>query len=360
MTSHLKNSFLLHFLHTIMTFRRTISGKFPDFSTLVPESWCARSAINVRVYQQVPAGIIRRYLMQYVQVEMGLIREKNTRTIRIRNWTGNVNDNWAVRSCILILCDRSLRDGAALWWSLPCGEVLEHKSAIKIFCPSAVRRTLSGDVLMFFKENEDFETKNAQIGSFLWPEKNKLENTKNANISELPSCVFSPGQYVFVRLFELRFAPSSTLFAFRCYITISARRGQSARARKREKRRREEVVYISPRHFAICIQPFLTKATVVCDCNGRIIGLNPKYPGRTHDAFIWSNSLVREHMEKNYAEGDKRSFLLGDSGYPLQPWLLTPYRATEPGSAEERYQDSFVKVRCGVEQCIGRLKGAYR
>ncbi|CAB0018587.1 unnamed protein product, partial [Nesidiocoris tenuis] len=30
-----------------------------------------------------------------------------------------------------------------------------------------------------------FETKNAQIGPFLWPEKNKIENTKNANISEV-------------------------------------------------------------------------------------------------------------------------------------------------------------------------------
>ncbi|CAB0003523.1 unnamed protein product [Nesidiocoris tenuis] len=34
-------------------------------------------------------------------------------------------------------------------------------------------------------KNEDFETKNAQIGSFLRPEKNKIENTKNANISEV-------------------------------------------------------------------------------------------------------------------------------------------------------------------------------
>ncbi|CAA9997508.1 unnamed protein product, partial [Nesidiocoris tenuis] len=31
--------------------------------------------------------------------------------------------------------------------------------------------------------SSDFETKNAQIGPFLWPEKNKIENTKNANIS---------------------------------------------------------------------------------------------------------------------------------------------------------------------------------
>ncbi|KYN28489.1 hypothetical protein ALC57_02101 [Trachymyrmex cornetzi] len=33
-------------------------------------------------------------------------------------------------------------------------------------------------------------------------------------------------------------------------------------------------------------------------------------------------------------------FLLGDSGYPLRPWLLTPIINAEVNSPEERYNRS--------------------
>ncbi|BES91262.1 harbinger transposase derived 1 [Nesidiocoris tenuis] len=79
---------------------------------------------------------------------------------------------------------------------------------------------------------------------------------------------------------------------------------------------------------------------IVCDCNVRIIGLNPKYPGRTHDAFIWSNSLVREHMEKNNAEGDKRSFLLDTANTLRQDekdvWAAVTLAEVSCGASEPR------------------------
>lgn len=51
---------------------------------------------------------------------------------------------------------------------------------------------------------------------------------------------------------------------------------------------------------------------------------------------------------------------LGDSGYPLRPWLQTPIRDAIPGSAENRYNDAFKKARSLIERCNGLLKMRFR
>ncbi|KAJ8932844.1 hypothetical protein NQ314_014403, partial [Rhamnusium bicolor] len=48
--------------------------------------------------------------------------------------------------------------------------------------------------------------------------------------------------------------------------------------------------------------------------------------------------------------------LLGDSGYPLEPWLLVPIVDAPPGTQEARYTDLHCHVRNIVERCIGVLK----
>lgn len=46
----------------------------------------------------------------------------------------------------------------------------------------------------------------------------------------------------------------------------------------------------------------------------------------------------------------------GDSGFPNQPWLLTPVLQPQAGSPEERYNTSLRSAR----NCIGVLKGRFR
>uniref|UniRef100_A0A224YV14 Nuclease HARBI1 n=1 Tax=Rhipicephalus zambeziensis TaxID=60191 RepID=A0A224YV14_9ACAR len=51
----------------------------------------------------------------------------------------------------------------------------------------------------------------------------------------------------------------------------------------------------------------------------------------------------------------------GDSGYPLEPWLLVPVPGEPPEhTAEGRFNAEHITVRSIVERCIGMLKIRFR
>lgn len=62
----------------------------------------------------------------------------------------------------------------------------------------------------------------------------------------------------------------------------------------------------------------------------------------------------------HFFTADRQSWLLGDSGYPQQPWLMTPVFNAEEGTPEFFYNERHMSARNCVERCNGVLKGRFR
>lgn len=87
----------------------------------------------------------------------------------------------------------------------------------------------------------------------------------------------------------------------------------------------------------------------------RFLHINARYPGSTHDAYVLTNSGLPDRVQ-SLPEG---GWLLGDSGYPLRTWLLTPYQSPS-NRREEKFNDSHGKTRVVVERAFGVLKARFR
>ncbi|KAG5880089.1 hypothetical protein JTB14_011592 [Gonioctena quinquepunctata] len=76
--------------------------------------------------------------------------------------------------------------------------------------------------------------------------------------------------------------------------------------------------------------------------------------------YIWRRSAIRQELQNCYEAGDTNSWLLGDSGYPLEPWLMTPVPNAAEGTPEMRYNFRHASARNVIERCNGVLKNRFR
>ena len=92
---------------------------------------------------------------------------------------------------------------------------------------------------------------------------------------------------------------------------------------------------------------------MVCDADLLFINVVARWPGSVHDARILRLSQLFADFESNRPLQDR--VVLGDSGYPLRPWLLTPIR--NPVTAQQRlYNEAHKTTRSTVERAIGVAK----
>lgn len=106
---------------------------------------------------------------------------------------------------------------------------------------------------------------------------------------------------------------------------------------------------------------------IVIDSDTRILNINARYPGSTHDAHIWKNSKVFTLLEANFNLEDqseniyRNSFLLGDLGYPLQPWLMIPVKDVGDDQINEKlYNRKHRRIRSKIERFNACFKNRWR
>ncbi|KAF9818177.1 hypothetical protein SFRURICE_003918, partial [Spodoptera frugiperda] len=97
---------------------------------------------------------------------------------------------------------------------------------------------------------------------------------------------------------------------------------------------------------------FSLNVQMVCDANLTIRNIIAKWSGSVHDSTIFNDSTLCAQLER----GDFGNMsILGDSGYPCRPYLLTPLLQTRT-PAEEAYNRSQIATRNPIERLFGVLK----
>ncbi|XDV23817.1 hypothetical protein PO909_028214, partial [Leuciscus waleckii] len=90
---------------------------------------------------------------------------------------------------------------------------------------------------------------------------------------------------------------------------------------------------------------------LVCDADLIITNCVVKWPGSVHDARILRESTLYRDLQTNRPDG----IILGDSAYPLLPWLMTPF-LTANTPAQARFNTAHCRARCAIERLNGTFK----
>ena len=183
---------------------------------------------------------------------------------------------------------------------------------------------------------------------------------------------------------------SVTNYTQRCFKAINDNLGHLMRWPNKEQRElsaaaikkyhffRNCIGYIDGTHFRLAQKPtkhaetyynrkgfYSLNCQVVCDERMIIFGLQVGHVGSVGDATCVEHAsfmVNKDHLYFTCGNGANHEYLLGDSGYALHPFVLTPFR--RPQVLKSKKCEDFNKVhssaRVAVENTIGVLKGKWR
>jgi hypothetical protein len=87
-----------------------------------------------------------------------------------------------------------------------------------------------------------------------------------------------------------------------------------------------------------------------CDAAEKFTSICAEWPGSVHDSRILSNSSIPEVMQRI-----NNAILIGDSGYGISPWLITPYENPQT-VVKQNFNKIYATDRVIIERCFGQLK----
>ncbi|XP_066583098.1 putative nuclease HARBI1 [Prorops nasuta] len=94
---------------------------------------------------------------------------------------------------------------------------------------------------------------------------------------------------------------------------------------------------------------FSFNVQVIVNARLQIMDIVARWPGSSHDSIIFHNSVLKSRFE-NGEFGNK--MILGDSGYPNLPYLMTPLLIPKT-PAEILYNESQIRSRSIIERNFG-------
>ena len=98
-------------------------------------------------------------------------------------------------------------------------------------------------------------------------------------------------------------------------------------------------------------QYYSINVQAISDSDCKVMDLDVSWPGSVHDSRIFKNSNVYNQCRT----GELQGILLGDNGYAIAPFLLTPFlRPDTP--AEVNYNWVHKRARCTIERTFGQVK----
>ncbi|KAL1418795.1 hypothetical protein MTO96_025680 [Rhipicephalus appendiculatus] len=96
----------------------------------------------------------------------------------------------------------------------------------------------------------------------------------------------------------------------------------------------------------------------ICNNRNKFIDVLIGFPGSMHDARVLREGPFFANASNKCSGG----YLLGDSAYPLLPWLMTPYKNSQQRFpvGKKRYNKHQSQQRDAIENAFGLLKQRFR
>lgn len=95
----------------------------------------------------------------------------------------------------------------------------------------------------------------------------------------------------------------------------------------------------------------------VCNSDHCILDAVVMSPGSTPNSTIWYNSMLRNILQEYSLPNN--SYLLGDSTFPLEPWLLVPYSDCQR-SEELIFNDHVQRALTIIQECSATIRKRFK
>lgn len=108
-------------------------------------------------------------------------------------------------------------------------------------------------------------------------------------------------------------------------------------------------------------QKYTIKVQAVCDANMLYTNVFVGKPGSCHDAAVWRVSGLYNNIRNEVVNIPEQYHIIGDKAYPLDVFLLTPYRDNgQLNEEQKRFNTCLSSMRIRIENAFAFTKCKFR